>query len=65
MCVQDMDPRRAKGLWRALLAYFRAYPPLVQSHGCDMRRARSARSELQMQGHAPTGKTRPRIRIYW
>lgn len=65
VCVRDVDSRRAKTLWWSLVAYFRAYPPLVQSHGDNVAPGRSAGSKPRTPGARPAGKTAWRIRIYW
>jgi len=59
MCIQDMAPHRAQTLWWALVAYFRAYPPLVQGHGGTRPRPRAEPQDRTVE------KAMRRIRIYW
>ena len=65
VCIRDMDSRRAKTLWWSLVAYFRAYPPLVQGDGSNVTPTRSRDTAPRAPDTRPAGKTAWRIRIYW
>ena len=61
MCAIDFPRRRERGLWWAMVSYFRAYPPLVQGEGVGLRGPQARR-----HAEADTPRVeRPRIRIYW
>ena len=65
--MNDLDPNHLLPLWRAVVAHFRRYPPLVQSHG----RGKAAVPTTQPQRDtAPTKKSVYRQRVtlprwYW